>query len=202
MMASAQTLFRAAPRTLPVTPRYPLARLRQPIMLRRSPTSGNAFPRRSYSTAPPSPSSPQSTVDKPSKPGKFKELMKKYGPMSVVVYMGVSTIDLGATFAILQIAGGEHVLKIEDWCKENLGFWKKLYGGDSHEEDQAVAVVEKEKAQGNGQPSVWTVFAIAYGIHKLLVPLRLGLTAAITPPLVKKLQSMGWRVGIGMSKKA
>ncbi|CAH1759249.1 9972_t:CDS:2 [Entrophospora sp. SA101] len=35
----------------------------------------------------------------------------------------------------------------------------------------------------------------AYGIHKLLLPLRLGLTAAITPSVVKKLRNMGWNIG-------
>nr|CAG8461314.1 2174_t:CDS:2 [Entrophospora candida] len=44
-------------------------------------------------------------------------------------------------------------------------------------------------------PSWTSTLVIAYGIHKLLLPLRLGLTAAITPSVVKKLRNMGWNLG-------
>nr|CAG8495430.1 10970_t:CDS:2 [Entrophospora candida] len=88
---------------------------------------------------------------------KFKELTKQYGTSALAVYFIISTIDLGATFILIQSGGAERVKKIENWCIEN--------------------------------------FVIAYGIHKLLLPLRLGLTVAITPSVVKKLRNMGWNIG-------
>lgn len=44
----------------------------------------------------------------------------------------------------------------------------------------------------NKASGLWSVFVIAYGIHKLLVPLRVVATSMITPPLVKWLVRKGW----------
>ena len=41
----------------------------------------------------------------------------------------------------------------------------------------------------------WTEFAIAYGIHKSLIFIRLPITAAITPGIVKLLRGWGFRIG-------
>jgi hypothetical protein len=44
-------------------------------------------------------------------------------------------------------------------------------------------------------PSWASTLVIAYGIHKLLLPLRIGVTAAVTPTVVRRLRSMGWNIG-------
>ncbi|RCK67878.1 N-terminal acetyltransferase 2 [Candida viswanathii] len=41
----------------------------------------------------------------------------------------------------------------------------------------------------------WTEFAIAYGIHKSLIFIRVPITAAITPGVVKLLRGWGFRIG-------
>ena len=41
----------------------------------------------------------------------------------------------------------------------------------------------------------WTKFAIAYAIHKSFIFIRVPLTAAITPKVVKTLRGWGWNIG-------
>lgn len=41
----------------------------------------------------------------------------------------------------------------------------------------------------------WAEFAIAYTIHKSFIFIRLPITAAITPPIVKVLRGWGFKVG-------
>nr|CAG8461976.1 1202_t:CDS:2 [Entrophospora candida] len=98
---------------------------------------------------------------------KFKELTKRYGTSALAVYFIISTIDLGTTFILIQSGGAERVKRIED-CNTS---------------------------SRPTMPSWTSTLVIAYGIHKLLLPLRLGLTAAITPSVVKKLRNMGWNLG-------
>ncbi|KAH7009214.1 uncharacterized protein B0I36DRAFT_257951, partial [Microdochium trichocladiopsis] len=40
-----------------------------------------------------------------------------------------------------------------------------------------------------------TQLALAYAIHKSFIFLRVPLTAAVTPKVVKKLRSWGWNIG-------
>lgn len=42
---------------------------------------------------------------------------------------------------------------------------------------------------------IWTQLALAYAIHKSFIFVRVPLTAAITPKVVKTLRSWGWNIG-------
>lgn len=42
---------------------------------------------------------------------------------------------------------------------------------------------------------IWTQLLLAYGVHKSLIFFRIPLTAAVTPKVVKTLQSWGWNIG-------
>lgn len=48
---------------------------------------------------------------------------------------------------------------------------------------------------------IWTQLALAYALHKSFIFLRVPLTAAVTPKVVKTLRSWGWNIG-KMPKKA
>lgn len=48
---------------------------------------------------------------------------------------------------------------------------------------------------------IWTQLALAYALHKTFIFVRVPLTAAITPKIVKTLRSWGWNIG-KMPKKA
>ena len=109
--------------------------------------------------------------------------MKRYGAVGAGVYLSLSAVDLSLTMAAITFTGADKVKQMEDWLlKEAKGLF-----GMKHKSTPKSDSVEK--------PSIWSIFVIAYGIHKtVLLPVRLGLTAAITPFLARKLQQIGIRV--------
>ena len=42
---------------------------------------------------------------------------------------------------------------------------------------------------------IWTQLALAYAIHKSFIFIRVPLTAAVTPKVVKTLRGWGWDIG-------
>lgn len=42
---------------------------------------------------------------------------------------------------------------------------------------------------------IWTQLALAYAIHKSFIFVRVPLTAAVTPKVVKTLRRWGWDIG-------
>ncbi|KAI8381448.1 uncharacterized protein BYT42DRAFT_593271 [Radiomyces spectabilis] len=126
------------------------------------------------------------------KVGKLKELAQKYGAVGVLVYLGVGCVDLGLTFATIEMVGQQKVKQVE---KSVLDIFKnakaKMGLGEavptSTEESAPAADDDDEKA------SFASMFLLAYGIHKtVFLPVRLGITAAITPAVVRKLHALGW----------
>ena len=149
---------------------------------------------------------------------KFKILTKKYGISAIAVYLVISVVDLGLTLILIQIGGADRVKKIEDWFANTFGDWiilrknppKKEENNqqdivikistpptktDNTESDIGEFVLVNGDNKSKNTPSWASTLVIAYGIHKLLVPLRLGLTVAITPALARKLKRMGWNIG-------
>jgi Protein of unknown function (DUF1279) len=114
---------------------------------------------------------------------RLKSFMKKYGAVGAGVYLALSAVDLSLTMAAITFTGAEKVKQVEDWAlKEVKGFF-----GMKHK--------STPKADSTEKPSMASIFVIAYGIHKtVLLPVRLGLTAAITPFLARKLRQLGFRV--------
>ncbi|ORX98972.1 hypothetical protein K493DRAFT_313393 [Basidiobolus meristosporus CBS 931.73] len=123
------------------------------------------------------------------KPSKMKELISKYGKTATVAYLGISAIDLSLTFWLVSTGGESFVKGLEDWLVENFGGWefvkKGVKGEISPANDTAV-----------GRPSLTSTFLIAYSIHKLLLPIRIPITAAVTPALARKFQQLGWTIFI------
>lgn len=130
------------------------------------------------------------------KVGKLKELAQKYGAAGVLVYLGIGAVDLGVTFAAIQLAGQDKVKQLERGVMDTLREAKSRVLGERREQyQQQLQVQEVEKKQpeeDDNQPSLASVFILAYGIHKtLLLPVRLTITAAITPAVVRKLHAWG-----------
>ncbi len=46
-----------------------------------------------------------------------------------------------------------------------------------------------------GLTGIWTQLALAYAIHKSFIFIRVPLTAAVTPKVVKTLRGWGWDIG-------
>lgn len=123
-------------------------------------------------------------VESASKKLTLKELIKKYGLSAFIVYNGLSLVDLSATFSLLYFGGDDQVLYIESLFKS----WAQ-YLHLTHPSETAAAL---DPSAPSVKPSAWTTFAVAYSIHKLLIPIRVPLTAMLTPPFSRKLQALGW----------
>ncbi|KAL7623482.1 DUF1279 superfamily [Parahypoxylon ruwenzoriense] len=55
--------------------------------------------------------------------------------------------------------------------------------------------VEEAERRNKAEASLGTQLALAYAVHKSFIFLRVPLTAAITPKVVKVLRSWGWNIG-------
>ncbi|RHZ64233.1 hypothetical protein Glove_326g129 [Diversispora epigaea] len=136
---------------------------------------------------------------------RFKLLTKKYGASAIVIYFIISTLDLGLTIILIQSGGADRVKRIEDWFTKTFGTKisfkrnkKKIIPENNNNDNNNEIIKENQKTNKvaeRSSPSWASILVISYGIHKLLLPLRIGLTAASTPPIVKKLRKMGWNIG-------
>ncbi|KAG2181374.1 hypothetical protein INT43_008957 [Umbelopsis isabellina] len=173
-IASKTSVYRAAtmPRTYLQTPHFRPYRFQTLPSLLHSPQP--RLVARSYTTQ---------AEENPSTKQKLKSFMKKYGAVGVGVYLSLSAVDLSLTMLAISFTGAERVKQVEDWVMTKI----KNSVGLEHKVSPNKRTDEK--------PSLWAIFVIAYGIHKtVFLPFRLGLTAAITPFLAKKLRQMGFRV--------
>lgn len=145
--------------------------------------------------------------------GKLKDLTRKYGWATVVVYFIISAVDFGLCFFLINLVGAEHVRKGQDYVLDALVYGTtkredvlaqagepKGYGllgflknwRQKHKLEDVENEVDSKRA---GTSSLWATAVLAYGIHKtLLLPVRLGLTAAATPAIVKYLQRFGLNI--------
>lgn len=58
-------------------------------------------------------------------------------------------------------------------------------------------------SNGGGQEGLYAMLVLAYTVHKtLFLPVRVGLTAALTPKLVGWLGRRGWAGGAGTKRAA
>ncbi|KAJ9100580.1 hypothetical protein QFC21_003624 [Naganishia friedmannii] len=176
-------------------------------------TSPTSTPHEDSNNSEPDPSPPS-----PGLTGKLKDLMKKYGRHALAVYLLLSGVDLAITFTLVHLAGAEKIEWVRDYV---VASWRDMrYGSEVakemqrvEEEEQRVKDLAEQAEQGtqpqqqgkkkkNANAMLWAEFALAYGIHKtLLLPVRVGATAAVTPKLVHWLTARGW-VGKGGVKRA
>ncbi|KAI9317910.1 hypothetical protein BX666DRAFT_1855976 [Dichotomocladium elegans] len=109
--------------------------------------------------------------------------MKKYGYVGAGVYTVLSVIDLSLTMAIISIKGADRVKQAEDYVLDRV---KGLIGISHDREGQQHDTTDNN----NDHPSLTTIFLAAYGIHKtILLPVRLSLTAAITPKVARSIRN-------------
>lgn len=136
----------------------------------------------------------------------IKQLVKQYGYSALGVYLGLSAVDLPLSFLFVHSMGQDQILVWENSVREFFGYEPKVVVS-------AVALDGKETADNNNKnanmlaavsawlgPTFWTEFGIAYALHKSLIFIRVPLTAAITPGLVKLLQKWGFNIGKKVAK--
>lgn len=117
------------------------------------------------------------------KESRLKSLVREYGYSGIGVYLGIGFVDLSLCYLLVHSAGEEKIRSLQDRFLNFIG-WNKDDANDQHPTE------DKKKTS-----TIWTEFALAYALHKSLIVVRLPLTAAITPAIVKKLRGMGFDVG-------
>ncbi|EPY51071.1 N alpha-acetylation like protein Nat2 [Schizosaccharomyces cryophilus OY26] len=115
---------------------------------------------------------------------RVKDLTKKYGWWALGVYLGISAIDFGISFAFVRTLGTEKIGYIE---QSVVGSLRRFFNWEPNE------VPSPDEPQ-TYHSSIWTEMVVAYGIHKALIVARLPITAAIVPPLVKRFRGRNMRL--------
>lgn len=134
--------------------------------------------------------------------GRLKDLSKRYGRAAIVVYLGISAIDFAIAFAAVHSLGAQRIGAYEDKFFRIVKDWTGYKKTTVNQVQQASEEVVQDTASqakdtaGIGKGSLWTEAVIAYGIHKaLFIFIRIPITVAITPPIVKALVRRGWKIG-------
>jgi len=100
------------------------------------------------------------------KVGQLKQAVKDYGATVIVFHVGISLMSLGFFYAI--VSSGLDVVSLVSrlpWLGEHLS-------------DSAVAAGA-------------TTFVMAYAVHKVFAPVRIGITLSSAPFIVRYLRSKG-----------
>jgi hypothetical protein len=177
-----------------------------PISVRSLPSSNRIassrlfpnFHTRLNSSPPPSPS-PPSPEQKPDATlsQRLKHLIKSYGWYALGVYFTISAIDFGVAFAGINLLGAEKVSRVAVSAKES-------FASIVHSKPPEPGREQMEApGGGGGHEGLYAMLVLAYTVHKtVFLPVRVGLTAALTPKLVGWLRTRGWSGGDGARRAA
>lgn len=153
------------------------------------------FPARLTNT-PPAPHPPPQNL---SLSQRLKHLVKAYGWYALGVYIVLSTLDFGIAFVGINLLGAEYVSRIAAQAKSLVSDMlpsKPVEPG----RDQIERVAHPNQV---GSEGLWAMIVLAYTVHKtLFLPVRVGLTAALTPRLVGWLRQKGWAGSAGARQAA
>ncbi|KAL0956066.1 hypothetical protein HGRIS_002235 [Hohenbuehelia grisea] len=131
---------------------------------------------------------------------KLKHLIKSYGWYALGVYFLIGTIDFVVAFGGVHLIGAEHAQAIATSVKQTIS-------GILHSKPPEPGRDEMESMNGaahqTGSEGLYAMLVLAYTLHKtLFMPLRVGLTAALTPRIVGWLSRRGWAGAAGTRRAA
>jgi len=110
------------------------------------------------------------------------------------MYVAVSAVDFAAVLAGIHLLGADYVSSVaasaKAWLLGLVYSRPPEPGRDEMEEMTRSAVT-------GGQEGLYAMLVLAYIVHKMLLPLRIGLTAVLTPRFVNWLRVRGWTGGDG-----
>lgn len=122
--------------------------------------------------------------------------MKSYGWYAAGVYFVLSTLDFTVAFIGVNLLGAEQVSQVAAYIKETVL-------GVLHTDLPDTNTEQAEHVAGGGREGLYAMLVLAYTIHKtLFLPVRIGLTAILTPRLVGWLRARGWAGGEGTKRAA
>ncbi|KAI9727088.1 MAG: hypothetical protein M1828_007289 [Chrysothrix sp. TS-e1954] len=175
--------------------------------------------RRRAQPTPPTPNptphlgSPQGS---PSLGERMRKLSREYGWSAFGVYMALSALDFPFCFLAVRMLGTERIGRLEHtvvnafWTAVRYPFHnaeetqgqttppKGNSGGfpeDPQLQEWSWGVDEAQKEANKSDATIGTQLALAYAVHKSFIFIRVPLTAAVTPRVVKVLRSWGWNIG-------
>lgn len=140
------------------------------------------------------------------------------------VYFGLSALDFPFCFAAVRLLGVDRIGHFEHVVVQTFKdaihtVWPQTESPTSDQDAGAAADKQGSLAQaetrnqeeasvsfpiapypfGLNSPiitlGIWTQLALAYAIHKSFIFIRVPLTAAVTPKVVKTLRRWGWDIG-------
>ena len=142
------------------------------------------------------------------------------------MYLGLSALDFPFCFLAVRLLGTERIGRWEHAIVD--GFWSivsvpfptlrpqpepaGVEPGDAAELEATRregppssdawdhGVAAAQAANESEQASIWTQLALAYAVHKSFIFIRVPLTAAVLPGVVRRLRSWGWNVGTRTAK--
>ncbi|KAF9693614.1 hypothetical protein EKO04_008492 [Ascochyta lentis] len=144
---------------------------------------------------------------------KLKALSKEYGWAALGVYLGLSALDFPVCFLAVRLLGTDRIGHYEEVVKD--GFWNLIRlvfpnagttSAEKHASEETAEATLREgsldagevaavKARNGGDASIWTQLGLAYLVHKSLIFVRVPLTAAVLPKVVKTLRKWGYNIG-------
>ncbi|KAI0727967.1 hypothetical protein C8Q72DRAFT_419623 [Fomitopsis betulina] len=201
-------LFRAlAPRL--VRPILPLTRFApSPVSLSGASSSRlfHHIPARLTDSPPRSPPPDESAnLDLPpnaSLSQKLKHLIKAYGWYALGMYIILSVLDFSVAFAGINVIGAEHVSRVTSAVKDYVSSLIHSRPPEPGREEMESMASHAQGGSG-GQEGLWAMLLLAYTVHKtLFLPVRVGLTATLTPRVVHWLRARGWAGGEGTKRAA
>lgn len=98
---------------------------------------------------------------------RVKHLLKLYGPIGFITYFGVSAVSLSTWYLTLGFMDLGPVIETLNYIN--------LF----------------EQLENVKMDSQWGVFLVALGCHHLILPLRIGFAASVTPSVVSFVQKRG-----------
>ncbi|KAI1372886.1 hypothetical protein F4677DRAFT_237406 [Hypoxylon crocopeplum] len=154
---------------------------------------------------------------------RLRKLSREYGWAALGVYIGLTVLDFPFCFLLVRSVGTERIGEIEHFVVSNASKvipesvrdkWheyrksmksaeKEHLGNEEISEHVEMAGwgVEEAERRHKAEASLGTQLALAYAVHKSFIFLRVPLTAAVTPKVVKVLRSWGWNIGKRQSKR-
>jgi len=195
-----------------------LAQIRALSRWSKSPTLRQIFTRRHNSSGPKITPGPDQAGPEPvlSLSQRMRKLSREYGWSALGVYLLLSALDFPFCFLGVRWLGTEKIGHWEHVVVET--FWKVVpwpfpategstegstkgptetgpLAETGPAEGDSWGVEEAERANRGETASIWTQLALAYAIHKSFIFIRVPLTAAVTPKVVRVLRGWGWDIG-------
>ncbi|KAI0472936.1 hypothetical protein GGR56DRAFT_590381 [Xylariaceae sp. FL0804] len=160
---------------------------------------------------------PASKQEPQSLSARLRKLSREYGWAALGVYLALSVADFPFCFLLVRIVGTERIGQLEHFLVSNIKkFIPESLRDKWHEYRKALKEAEVEnlgndelsehvemagwgvkeaEERNKSEASLGTQLALAYAIHKSFIFVRVPLTAAVTPKVVKVLRSWGWNIG-------